>query len=329
VKKMSGSGRFTVGSIGLGAMGGRMAANLQKAGFALIVNDINRSAAEPLLAKGAEWADSPAALAARSDVIFSCLPGPDQVRSVALGSNGVITSIRNGAAFFEMSTISVDLAREVSEEFAAKGASMLDAPISGGVAAASSGTLAIWVGGEKSVFEEFLPVLTAIGRPIHVGPVGTGLVTKLVHNCASQTMQMALAEIFAMGVKSGAEPLALWEALRMGGAGGRRTFDCLADEYLTAAFEGGNAPVRLSYKDMVLATDLARKLKVPMRFADLALADITEGMNRHWADLDQRLPMTLAQDRIGIRIKVPVEGIDAVFRRDPAAPTDPKHGKRS
>src|SRR5690606_7888230 len=107
---------------------------------------------------------------------------------------------------------------------------------------------------------------------------------------------------------------------------GRRTFDCLAHEYLTGSFESGNAPVKLVHKDMMLATDLARKLNVPMRFASLTLADITAAMNRGWGERDQRLPMTLPLERVGVTVKIAREEGDAVCRRDPGAPTDPKNG---
>jgi 3-hydroxyisobutyrate dehydrogenase len=324
---MSDATRPTVGFIGLGIMGGSMVANLRRAGFPTVVNDINPAAAERHLTAGAEWADTPKDLAARSDVVFTCLPGLAQIESVALGANGIIEGIRRGGAFFEMSTNSLELVKRLSAAFSARDAHMLDAPISGGAKGAERGRLAVWVGGDKSVFETFRPVLRAMGdRPIHVGSVGAGLVTKLVHNCASQSMQAALAEVFAMGVKAGAEPLSLWEAIRQGSIGRRRTFDGLADEYLPAHFEPPSAALRIIHKDMLLATGLARELGVPMRFANLALADITEAMNRGWSERDARSVMLLPQERVGVAIKVDPADVREVLRRDPAAPTDTKHG---
>lgn len=325
---MGDNGLSRIGFIGLGIMGGRMAANLQKAGYALVVNDIRRAAAEGVLADGAEWADTPKEVAARCEAVFTCLPGASQVEAVALGPDGIIHGVRPGFILVEMSTNSFDLAKRINEAFAARGAHVLDAPISGGARGAESRRLAIWVGGAKEIFEKLMPALKAMGNsPVHVGSFGSGLVTKLVHNSASQTMQAALAEIFAMGVKAGAEPRSLWEALRQGAAGTRRSFDCLAPEYLAADFDGKSALLRLIYKDMLLATELAREIGAPMRFANLALADITEAMNRGWGENDQRRFMTLSQERLGIAIKVEPADIEDVFRRDPAAPSDPKNGK--
>src|SRR5271165_1444825 len=143
-----------VGFIGLGAMGASMASNLQKAGYRLIVNDTRREAAERHITAGAEWADTPRELAAQCDVIFSCLPNLAAIESVALGENGILAGIRPGKAFFELSTNSPQIAARIHEEFARRGAHMLEAPISGGATGARRRRLAIWVGGEKSVFDQ-------------------------------------------------------------------------------------------------------------------------------------------------------------------------------
>ena len=204
---------------------------------------------------------------------------------------------------------------------------MLDAPVSGGALGSQRGRMGIWVGGDKAVFDRYLKVLEAMGdRPIHVGQLGAGLVTKLVHNCASQSMQAALAEVFALGVRAGADPLSLWAAIRQGSIGRRRTFDGLVDEYLPAEFDPPHAAMRIIEKDLLLATQLGRELKAPMRFANLALADVHEALNRGWGERDARAVMLLPQERVGISIKIDKQAIDEVLRNDPPAPTDTKRG---
>src|ERR1700730_5919126 len=136
-----------VGFVGLGTMGGRMAANLQKAGFKLIVHDLHRQAASHHLNAGATWADSPRALASRADVIFSSLPEPADVEAVALGPDGLTAGMKPGAAYFDLSTNSPSVVKKLHAAFAEKGAHMLDAPVSGGPTGAASRKLAIWVGG--------------------------------------------------------------------------------------------------------------------------------------------------------------------------------------
>jgi 3-hydroxyisobutyrate dehydrogenase-like beta-hydroxyacid dehydrogenase len=319
---------FTVGFIGLGIMGAAMAANLCKAGYRLVVNDVRPEATAAHALQGAIRAETPREVAAQTDVVFTCLPSLGAIEAVALGPDGLLEGVRPGQAFFEMSTNAPDLVRRLHDAFAARGAHMLEAPISGGGTGAKRGRLAIWVGGDRETYLRFEPVLRAMGdRPTHVGPVGAGLVTKLVHNCASQTMQAALAEVFTFGVKAGADPLALWEAIRQGSIGRRRSFDGLVDQFLPGRYDDPQAALRIIQKDMMLATGLARELGMPMRFANMALADIQEAMNRGWAERDCRAVLLLPQERAGVRIAVDPAGIEDVLRRDPAAPTDTRRGE--
>jgi 3-hydroxyisobutyrate dehydrogenase len=317
----------TVGFIGLGVMGAAMASNLQKAGYRLVVNDVRREAAASHLDAGAAWGDTPRAVAAQCEVIFTCLPNLTQIEAVALGADGILAGIRRGHAYFDLSTSTPELVKRLYAAFATRDAHMLEAPISGGAIGARRGKLAIWVGGDSSVFKRYEPVLRAMGdRPVHVGPVGTGQVTKLVHNCMSQATQAAIAEVFVLGVKAGAEPLALWEAIRQGALGRRRTFDGLIDEFLPASYDPPHAALRIVYKDLLSATALGRELGVPMRISNLALADVEEAMHRGWAERDMRAVMLLPQERVGVNIKVDPADIDEVLRRDPPAPSDSKRG---
>jgi 3-hydroxyisobutyrate dehydrogenase len=143
-----------VGFIGLGTMGGKMAANLQKAGYKLVVHDLTRQAASHHLNAGAVWADSPRALAAQCAVMFTSLPEPADVEAIALAEDGLLAGMRKSAAWFDLSTNSPSVVKRLSAAFAEKGAHMLDAPVSGGPAGAASGKLAIWVGGEKAAFDQ-------------------------------------------------------------------------------------------------------------------------------------------------------------------------------
>ena len=243
-----------VGFIGLGTMGASMAANLQKAGYELVVHDIRRAAAERHLAAGAVWADSPKALAEQCEVIFTSLPGPPEVEAVA---NQLMAGMKEGSAYFDLSTNSPTLVRELNRRFAEKRLYMLDAPVSGGPKGAASGRLALWIGGDEQIFNRHKKVLDAIGdQARYIGPIGAGSVAKLVHNCAGYAVQCCLAEVFTMGVKAGVEPLALWEAVRQGAGGRRRTFDALGDHFLTDSYDPPDFALRLAHKDVTLATEL-------------------------------------------------------------------------
>jgi len=301
-----------IGFIGLGTMGRHMANNLIKAGHELVVHDVRREAAAPHVQAGAKWADSAGKLAETVEIVFTSLPGPAEVEAVALGEQGLLGGLRPGSVYFDLSTNSPATVRRVHQVLAARGIDMLDAPVSGGPRGAETRRLALWVGGDENVFKRMKPVLDAIGdQAFYVGPIGAGSVAKLVHNCAGYVIQTALAEVFTMGVKAGVEPLALWRAVRQGAGGRRRTFDGLVDQFLPGRFDPPAFALRLAHKDVTLATTLGREHKVPMRLANATLEEMTEALNRGWAERDSRVAMLLQEERAGVEIHVP----DADLRR--------------
>src|SRR4030095_6632694 len=295
-----------VGFIGLGIMGASMASNLMKGGFEAVVHDIRREAAAPHLAAGATWADTPRKVAKATEVVLTSLPGPPEMEAVALGQDGLLAGMSKGKTYFDLTTHSPSVVRRVHGVFAESVVHLLDAPVSGGPSGARTGKLALWVGGDKEVFLRHKAVLDSIGdQAVHVGPIGAGSVTKLVHNCAGYAIQTALAEVFTMGVKAGVEPLALWQAVRQGALGRRRTFDGLIDQFLPGKYDPPAFALRLAHKDVSLATALGRENAVPMRVANLALEERTEALNRGWPARDSRVAMLLQQERAGVDIKVP------------------------
>src|ERR1700733_15148762 len=314
-----------VGFVGLGTMGGRLAANLQKAGFKLVVHDLHRQAVSHHLSAGAIWADSPRTLASHADVIFSSLPEPSDVETVALGPDGLIAGIKPGAAYFDLSTNSPSVVKKLHAAFAAKGAHMLDAPVSGGPAGGASRKLAIWSGGDESAFNAHKAALDAMGdKAAYIGPIGSATVAKLVHNMSGYALVCALAETFALGVKAGVEPLALWQAVRQGAAGRRFTFDALIDQFLSGKYDPPAFALKLAHKDVALANALGRELGVPMRMCNLAYAEMTEAMARGWGGRDSRSVMLLQQERAGIEIAVDPERL-----REALATAVPKDGAKS
>jgi len=294
------------GFIGLGTMGASMAANLQKGlkarGDTLVVHDIRREAAARHLRDGAVWADTPQAVAEQSDIIFTSLPGPPEFESVAVG---LLAGIRRGVAWFDLTTNSPTVVRKAHDAFLQKGAHLFDAPVSGGPRGAASGKLAIWCGGDEDVFDKWKPVLDMIGDAArYIGPIGAGSVAKLVHNCFGYIATAAAAEVFSVGVKAGIEPLAIWEAVRQGAIGRRGAFESLADQFLPNKYEPPAFALRLAHKDVSLATALGRELNVPMRLANMALADLAESLNRGWGDRDSRSMMLCQLERAGVKVEV-------------------------
>ncbi len=308
-----------IGFIGLGTMGASMAANLQKAGYTLVVSDVNRAAAERHLAAGAEWADTPRAVTERSDVVFTSLPGPPEVEAVVFGKDGMIEGVRQGLAYFDLSTNSQALMRRVHEAFKAKGAEAFDSPVSGGPQGALTGKLAIWVGGDQATYRRHKPILDAIGdQARYIGPIGAATVAKLVHNLAGYAMNQVMAEVFTMGVKAGMEPLALWEAIRQGALGRKRTFDRIADQYLTGKYDPPAFSLKLAHKDVSLAVQMGREAGVPMRLCNLTHAEMTEALNRGWGGRDSRSFMLLQNERAGVTIAIAPEKVQGVLKADGA-----------
>jgi 3-hydroxyisobutyrate dehydrogenase-like beta-hydroxyacid dehydrogenase len=306
-----------VGFIGLGTMGSSMALNVLKGGHELVVHDINRDAVGLHLEAGAAWADTPQQVMETSEVVFTSLPGPPEVQAVALGESGLIQGVRPGKVYFDLSTNSPTLLRQIHAEFARLGAHVLDAPVSGGPRGARSGRLAIWVGGDRAMYDQYKPVLDAIGdKPYYVGPIGAGAIAKLVHNCTGYILQTALAETFSMGIKAGVDPLVLWQAVRHGALGRRQTFDSLTEHFLPGHFDPPDFALRLARKDVSLAVEVGREFDVPMRLANLTYAELTEALNRGWGQRDSRVAMLLQEERAGIEVQVPPEKIQEILDSD-------------
>jgi 3-hydroxyisobutyrate dehydrogenase len=295
-----------IGFIGVGVMGAPIAGRLARAGHSLKVNDLRRTEVP-----GAAWAESAAAAAKDAEAVFTSLPGPKEVEALA---TEIAPALARGAAWFDLTTNSPACVRRVHQSLAARGVQFLDAPVSGGREGAHSGKLALWVGGDEATYRRHEAVLGVIGdQPIYVGPIGAGSVAKLAHNCASFTVQTALAEIFTLGVKAGVEPLALFRAIRQGATGRKRTFDRLAEQFLPGRYEPPGFALRLAHKDLALALELAREVGVPMQVAQVAMKEFEQALARGWGERDSRTPMLLQEERAGVSPRVPAEKLKEVL----------------
>ena len=199
-----------IGFIGLGQIGHPMATNLSKAGFALVVNDLARERADALVAAGATWADDARAVAEAADVVITSIPGPPEVKAVFEGERGLLAGIRAGATWIEMSTTDVDQLRAFAGRLEEKGAKTLDSPVTGGVDNAWLGKVTIFVGGEREEFERRRSVFEGIGDVVHyMGPLGSGMTTKLITNMLGFNHQVAMGEALMLGKRAGLDLVAL------------------------------------------------------------------------------------------------------------------------
>ena len=285
----------TVGFVGLGRMGKPMALNLLSAGFHVLVQSRSRPPVEALIEAGAEEAASLADMAERADVVCTCLPDVATSEAVYLGADGLAANARAGQVLIEHSTIAPSLAVRVGEAAAARGAGYLDAPVSGGVERAESGTLTIMAGGEAQHFDAARPVLEAMGASLNlVGPVGQGSVVKLTNQLLVGIHTMAACEAFLFGTSAGADGRQLLDVLSTSwGASNMLTRN---GPMLLSGDYGSLAPVRLLAKDLSLVEDAAADLGVPLPLVQRTRALFDEGMARGLGESDiSALIMVLTQ----------------------------------
>ena len=252
-----------IGFIGVGIMGKPMAKNLIDAGYDLVAYDINKEALNEVVDYGAERGTSPKNVAENSDIIITMLPNSPDVKKVVLGENGVIEGVREGQILIDMSSIAPLVSQEVAEELGKKRVEMLDAPVSGGQEKAEAGTLAIMVGGRKEVFEECKEILGVMGGSVTlVGSVGAGQTTKLANQIIVAINIAAVAEALIMGKRAGADPEAIFNAIRRGLAASQ----CLEDK-APRMFEGRYDPgfrMKLHVKDLTNVLETSRELHTAM-----------------------------------------------------------------
>jgi 3-hydroxyisobutyrate dehydrogenase len=263
-------GTTRIGWIGTGVMGRWMCQHLMTKGYAATVYNRTKERAQPLLDAGATWADTPADVARRSDVVFAIVGFPKDVREVFLGSNGVLTTARPGSALVDMTTSEPSLAREIHETAKAKGVASLDAPVSGGDVGAKNAALSIMVGGEADVVEALRPLLECMGKAIvHQGPAGSGQHTKMVNQILIASNMVGVCEALLYGWKAGLDLKTLLQSVG-GGAAASWSLNNLGPRIIDRNFEPGFF-VEHFIKDMGIALDEAKRMKLAL--PGLALAN--------------------------------------------------------
>jgi 3-hydroxyisobutyrate dehydrogenase len=262
-----------LGFVGLGNMGCPMASRLAEAGFDLAVYDLSREVQERFLAKHqAVGTDSPAAVARLSDLVITMLPDGRAVKSVVLGSKGdggMAEVMAPGAIIVDMSSSAPLGTRELGQVLAAKNIHLLDAPVSGGVSKARSGTLAIMVGGAPELLEVCRPVFAVLGERIFFsGPLGSGHAVKALNNMLSAAGLIAAAEVLLLGRSFGVEPQVMNDILNASTGRNNSTENKMEKYIFSRAFSSGFS-LDLMVKDLTTAMDLARDLGVPAIFSNL------------------------------------------------------------
>jgi 3-hydroxyisobutyrate dehydrogenase len=258
-----------VGFIGLGNMGGPMALNLVKHGFALVVHDLDPAKIERLTARGAEKAGSAEAVASAVDRTICMVETTSQVETVVAGERGIVAGAKPGHIVVSMSTIDPLVAQRLGAQLAARSIAMLDAPVSGGTERAATGELSIIAGGAKETYAACEDLFRAMGKNLfHVGALGQGLAMKLVNNMLVQVNTVAVAEALVLGVKAGLDPRTIYDVVRAS-TGTSYAFEGRVPRILKRDFAPGGT-VDISFKDQELETAFAKQLGVPIFLANVS-----------------------------------------------------------
>jgi 3-hydroxyisobutyrate dehydrogenase-like beta-hydroxyacid dehydrogenase len=258
----------TIGFIGLGHMGGNMAARFLAAGYPVFGEDHDQAHARQLLSDGLRWRDTPREVANAAEIIFTSLPSDDALQEVASGRDGILAGLHPGKVWVDVSTVSPEASRSLAARVGALGAAMLDAPVSGSVPQVQAGTLTIMVGGEVGTYARVEPILRELGTPTHVGENGQGLVLKLAINISLAVQVLAFAEGLLLAERAGIERELAAQVMSSSPIGSpmlKARVPLMLDLPDTAWFDIG-----LMQKDVALALDTARQMRIPLPSAATA-----------------------------------------------------------
>lgn len=287
-------GKTRLGWIGTGVMGTSMCGHLIAAGYPMTVTTRTKRRAEPLLAKGAAWADTPKAVAEKSDVVFAIVGYPQDVREVMLGDAGSLAGSKSGAVLVDMTTSQPALAVEIYEAAKAKGVHSVDAPVSGGDIGAREARLSIMIGGEKNVVDALQPLFEAMGKTIvHQGPAGAGQHTKMVNQTVIASAMIGVCEALLYGYKAGLDLKTVLQSVAPGAAGSW-SLSNLGPRIIDNNFDPGFY-VEHFIKDMGIALEEARRMGLAL--PGLALAQqlyISLAAQGHARDGTHALQLALA-----------------------------------
>lgn len=255
----------TIFFLGVGHMGGGMAANLAKAGFDVLAYDISAENLARAVANGCTAAESTAAGAAAADVVMTSLPGPMQISSAAQMDDGLLPNMRPGTTWIDLSTNDLDTARTLAEAAAERGITLIDAPVSGGPEGAAAGTLSVYVGGPDDAVATCADIFDAIGANVdHLGPHGAGYVAKIAQVTLCYTQTITFVEALMLGVKGGVAPAKMTELIQKS-AGRSYVADVYGPEIVAGTYDESFS-LALAAKDMRLAMEMASTMGVDLPF---------------------------------------------------------------
>jgi len=290
-----------IGFIGLGNVGGQLAGNLQRHGVDLTVRDLDATRVAAFVARGAHAAASPRELAARTDLVITCLPSPAVSAEVMEAADGVLAGLAPGKIWLEMSTTDYAEVTRLAARVEARGAAAMDCPVSGGCHRAATGNISIFAGGSRAAFERVLPVLAILGqRILHTGPLGSASQLKVLTNYLCTVHLAALAEALTVAKAAGLDLNTAYEAIRI--SSGNSFVHETESQVILNGSRNINFTMDLVIKDVGLFDTLARQHRVPLELSPLVLEIFRDGARRYGArELSPNIIRRL-EDACGLRV---------------------------
>ncbi len=298
------------GFIGLGHLGGHLAASLLRAGFTLTVHDLDKDAARHLIDGGAHWADSPRSCAAASDAVITCLPSPAASTIVLTGADGVLAGLRRGGAWIEMSTSDQHEIARIAALAAAAGIVTLEAPVTGGAHRAAAGEITVLVGGDRAVFEAHLPAFQAMGGEIfHMGELGKASVIKIITNMLAFIHLVAAGEALMLAKRGGLDLAQAFAAIKAS-SGTSFVHETESQLILNGSYDIGFT-MDLACKDLGFAYRLGREFGVPLELAGLTEQIFRRAQAQYGGNAWSTQVVKLLEDALGSDLRAP--GFPAVL----------------
>jgi 3-hydroxyisobutyrate dehydrogenase len=292
------------GYIGLGNLGKHLAASLLHAGFDLTVHDLNRNAAADLIAGGAQWAESPKALAAAVDAVITCLPSPAASSAVLTAENGVLNGLRRGGTWIEMSTTDQNEIERISRLAAERGIATLAAPVTGGVHRAAAGEITVLIGGDRPVYEEHLPALEAMGGAIfYMGDLGQACVIKVITNMLAFIHLVAAGEALMLAKRGGLDLAQAFAAIRAS-SGNSFVHETESQLVLNGSYNVGFT-MDLACKDLGFAYGFGREFGVPLELAGLTEQIFRRARAQYGGNAQSTQVVKLLEDALHTDLRAP------------------------
>jgi len=292
------------GFIGLGHLGRNLAGSLQKAGFSITVNDLDRTSAESLIADGAGWADTPADVARSVDAVITCLPSPKVSEAVLAGPNGILAGLAAGGTWIEMSTLSSEDVERLSALAAARQVRMLECPVTGGVHKAASGDITVIVGGDRDLFDLHRPALEAMGGEIfHAGPLGKAAVIKVITNMLAFIHLIATGEALMLAKQGGIDLTNAFNIIKAS-SGNSFVHETEGQVILNGSYNI-NFTMDLAVKDLGFALGFGKDFGVPLDLASHAMQTFIRAKAQYGGQAWSSQVVKLLEDATGTDLRAP------------------------